>query len=114
MAQQEREFISQRTKQGMAKSTKQAGNPHLALKTEYGLALIEKNHQLIKKNRKARADKATANVKAFAAIKYMKGTLREKVDYLNRNGFVTSTNKMWHPTSVSRLIDRYEETVDIA
>lgn len=114
MAQQEREFISQRTKQGMAKSAKQAGNPHLALKTEDGLALIEKNHELIKKNRKTLADRATANVKAFAAIKYMNGTLREKADYLNRNGFVTSTNKTWHPTSVSRLIDRYEETADIA
>ena len=114
MAQQEREFISQRTKQGMAKSTKQAGNPHLALKTEDGLALIEKNHELIKKNRKTRADRATANVKAFAAIRYMAGTLREKADYLNRNGFVTTNNKTWQATSVSRLIDRYEETADVA
>lgn len=114
MAQQEREFISQRTKQGMAKSIKQAGNPHLALKTEDGLALIEKNHELIKKNRKTRADRATANVKAFAAIRYMAGTLRERADYLNRNGFVTTNNKMWQATSVSRLIARYEETVDLA
>lgn len=107
MAQQEREFISQRTKQGMAKSTKRVGNPHLTIKTEDGLALIERNHQLIKENRKARADKATANVKAYAAIKYMNGTLREKADYLNRNGFVTTTNKTWHPASVSRLMERY-------
>lgn len=114
MAQQEREFISQRTKQGMAKSAKQAGNPHLTIKTEDGLSLIERNHQLIKENRKVRADKATANVKAFAAIKYMKGTLREKADYLNRNGFVTTNNKTWQATSVSRLIARYEETVDVA
>jgi DNA invertase Pin-like site-specific DNA recombinase len=114
MAQQEREFISQRTKQGMAKSTKRAGNPHLTVKTEDGLSLIERNHELIKKNRKARADSATVNVKAYAAIRYLKGTLREKADYLNRNGFVTSTNKTWHPTSVSRLIDRYEETADMA
>jgi DNA invertase Pin-like site-specific DNA recombinase len=114
MAQQEREFISQRTKQGMAKSPKRAGNPHLTVKTEYGLSLIERNHELIKKNRKARADSAMVNVKAYAAIKYLKGTLREKADYLNRNGFVTSTNKTWHPTSVSRLIDRYEETVEMA
>lgn len=114
MAQQEREFISQRTKQGMSKSTKRAGNPHLTVKTEAGLKLIERNHALIKENRKSRADKATANVKAFAAIKYMKGTLREKADYLNRNGFVTTNNKAWQATSVSRLIGRYEETVDIA
>lgn len=107
MAQQEREFISQRTKQGMAKSTKQAGNPHLLIKTEEGRTLIERNHELIKRNRKARADSATANVKAFAAIKYLKGTLREKADYLNRNGFVTTNNKTWHPTSVSRLVERY-------
>ena len=91
----------------MAKSTKLAGNPHLSLKTVEGLALIEKNHQLIKENRKARADKATANVKAYAAVKYMKGTLQEKADYLNKNGFVTTTNKTWHPASVSRLITRY-------
>ena len=107
MAQQEREFISQRTKQGMAKSLKQAGNPHLLIKTEEGRTLIERNHELIKRNRKARADSATANVKAFAAIKYLKGTLREKADYLNRNGFVTTNNKTWHPTSVSRLVERY-------
>ena len=114
MAQQEREFISQRTKQGMAKSTKRAGNPHLTVKTVDGLSLIEKNHELIKKNRKARADSATVNVKAYAAIKYLKGTLREKADYLNRNGFVTTNNKTWQATSVSRLIARYEETVDVA
>ena len=107
MAMQEREFISQRTKQGMAKSLKQAGNPHLLIKTEEGRSLIQRNHELIKRNRKARADSATANVKAFATIKYLKGTLREKADYLNRNGFVTTNNKTWHPTSVSRLIDRY-------
>lgn len=107
MAMQEREFISQRTKQGMAKSSKQAGNPHLLVKTEEGRALIQRNHELIKRNRKARADSATANVKAFAAIRYLKGTLREKADYLNRNGFVTTNNKTWHPTSVSRLVERY-------
>ncbi|KWW29851.1 MAG: resolvase [bacterium P3] len=107
MAQQEREFISQRTKQGMAKSTKRAGNPNLTIKTSEGLALIERNHQLIKENRKARADRATANVKAYAAIRYLKGTLRDKAFYLNKNGFVTTINKQWYPTSVSRLIARY-------
>ena len=107
MAQQEREFISQRTKQGMAKSTKKAGNPNLIIRTEEGLSLIEKNHELIKKNRKERADCATANIKAYAAIRYMEGTLREKALYLNRNGFMTALNKSWRPTSVSRLIARY-------
>lgn len=107
MAQQEREFISQRTKQGMAKSTKKAGNPNLTIKTEEGLSLIERNHELIKRNRRARADSAAANVKAYAAIRYLKGTLREKADYLNRNGFVTTNNKTWQPTSVSRLIEIY-------
>lgn len=107
MAQQEREFISQRTKQGMGKSTKKAGNPHLTIKTEEGLSLIERNHRLITENRKARADIAAANVKAYAAIRYLKGTLREKANYLNKNGFVTTNNKLWRPTSVSRLIERY-------
>lgn len=107
MAQQEREFISQRTKQGMAKSTKKAGNPHLTIKTDEGLSLIERNHRLITENRKARADIAAANVKAYAAIRYLKGTLREKANYLNKNGFVTTNNKTWQPTSVSRLIERY-------
>ena len=101
MAMQEREFLSQRTKQGMAKSTKKAGNPHLMTKTDEGLSLIERNHQIIKENRKARADKATANVKAYAAIRYLTGTLREKAAYLNKNGFVTTNNKLWQPTSVS-------------
>lgn len=114
MAQQEREFISQRTKQGMAKSTKQAGNPNLTIKTEEGLSLIERNHELIKRNRRLRADCATANVKAYAAIRYLKGTLREKAEYLNRNGFVTTNNKTWQATSVSRLIARYEVTTEIA
>ncbi len=107
MAQQEREFISQRTKQGMARSTKKAGNPNLISKTEEGLSLIERNHLIIIENRKTRADKSTANVKAYAAIRYLKGTLREKAAYLNRNGFVTTNNKQWCPTSVNRLIARY-------
>ena len=107
MAMQERLFLSQRTKQGMAKSTKRAGNPNLTVKTEDGLSLIERNHELIKKNRKARADSATANIKAYAAIRYMEGTLREKAAYLNRNGFMTANNKSWQPTSVSRLMERY-------
>jgi len=107
MAMQERLFLSQRTKQGMAKSTRRAGNPHLTVKTADGLSLIERNHELIKKNRKERADSATANIKAYAAIRYMEGTLREKAAYLNRNGFMTANNKSWQPTSVSRLIARY-------
>lgn len=107
MAQQEREFISQRTKAGMAKSCKQAGNPHLVAKTEEGLSLIEKNHKLISENKKARADRAEANVKAYAAIRFMEGTLREKASYLNRSGFMTTNNKTWQPTSVRRLIARY-------
>ena len=37
-----------------------------------------------------------------------------EIDYLNRNGFVTTNNKTWQATSVSRLIARYEETVDVA
>lgn len=107
MAQQEREFISQRTKAGMAKTTKQAGNPHLIAKTEEGLNLIENNHILIRENKKARAYYAEANIKAYAAIKFMEGTLREKAEYLNRTGFLTTNNKVWRPTSVSRLIKRY-------
>lgn len=107
MAQQEREFISQRTKAGMAKSTKKAGNPNLTAKTEEGLSLIDKNHQIISENKKAKADRAEANVKAYAAIRFMEGSLREKADYLNRCGFLTTNNKAWQATTVSRLIARY-------
>ena len=98
----------------MAKSTKRAGNPHLMTKTEAGQSLIKGSHEFIKKNRKARADSATVNVKAYAAIRYMKGTLREKADHINRNGFVATNNKAWQATSASRLIARYKETVDLA
>lgn len=108
MAQQERDFISMRTKQGMAKSQKQAGNPNLLHKTEKGLSLIEKNHIVINENRKAKADRASANVKAYAVIRFMAGSLREKAMYLNQCGFLTTSNKEWHATSVKRLIDRYQ------
>lgn len=107
MAQQEREFISQRTKAGMAKSTKKAGNPHLVAKTEEGMSLIDKNHQIISEKKKAKADRAEANVKAYAAIRFMEGSLREKAHYLNRSGFLTTNNKAWQATTVSRLIARY-------
>lgn len=104
LAQKERELISKRTKEALAARKaegKQLGNPNAAD------TLRQFNH-LGAAKRKAAADQCDANRHAYAAIKFMQGSLKQKADYLNENGFKTPKGSSFNPIQVSRLIQRYE------
>jgi len=104
LSQKEREMISKRTKEALAalkREGKRLGNPHAAD------TLRQFNHLGVAK-RKAAADENEANRHAYAAIKFMQGSLKQKADYLNENGFTTPKGFCFNPTQVLRLIKRYE------
>ena len=104
LAQKERELISKRTKEALAARKAEGmhlGNPNAAD------TLRQFNH-LGAAKRKAAADQSDANRHAYAAIKFMQGSLKQKADYLNENGFKTPKGNAFNPIQVSRLIQRYE------
>lgn len=103
LAQKERELISRRTRealQALKAEGKQLGSPK-ARETmlEINRRGVEKRHALAMDNEASR--------KAYAAIRYMSGTLAVKAAYLNENGFRTRNGKEFQPMQVKRLIDRY-------
>jgi DNA invertase Pin-like site-specific DNA recombinase len=103
LAQKERELISKRTKEALAARKAQGvklGNPNAAD------TLRKYNHLGVEK-RKAAANMSEANRHAYAAIRYMDGSLKAKADYLNENGFKTPNGNLWNPIQISRLIARY-------
>ena len=104
LAQKERELISKRTKEALAARKAEGmklGNPKAA-------ETLRKFNHLGAEKRKAAADASDTNRHAFAAIKFMEGSLKAKADYLNENGFKTPKGSNWNPIQVSRLISRYE------
>lgn len=104
LAQKEREMISKRTKEALAElkaQGKQLGSPIAAETirgrwTEGGDAV------------RNAANEKPANLQAWAAIRYMQGTLREKANYLNKMHFDTpNSGGTWTATQVQRIIKRY-------
>ena len=98
MAQQEREFISQRTKAA------------LAVKKAQGVKLGGKYQpENLKRAQQAKHEqsKTTAQRQAFSAIELMKGTLRQKADRLNELGYTTPKGGQWTAIQVSRLIAKF-------
>ena len=98
MAQQEREYISQRTRAAL-----QAKKAHGAqLGTPKNL-----NDDARAKSIEARQNKAKnhpANKTAWALISLMQNATRvAKADYLNANGFKTAKGGKWAPTQIMRL-----------
>lgn len=103
LAQKERELISERTKAALAAKKAQGfklGNPNAAgqMRAVYHLGVAKHSEN---------AYNNPNNRRAWAAIKFMSGTLREKAAYLNDNGFTTPKGKQWSAVQVSRLIARY-------
>ena len=104
LAQKERQLISTRTREALAalkKQGKQLGNPNA------GAQLREVNRQGAAK-RSQMAHDAVENKHAYMAIRLMTGTLQQKADFLNENGFRTRNGKTFAPTSVKRLIALFE------
>ena len=103
LAQKERELISKRTKEALAAKKAEGvtlGNPNAA-------DTMRKYNHLGVEARQRKANESDANRKAFAAIRFMDGTLRAKAEYLNANGFTTPNGKKFTAMQVSRLIQRY-------
>ena len=85
LAQQEREFISQRTKQALAELTKSGvklGAPKATFTDAMRVKALCKRRQNTISNE--------ANKRAYAVVSVMTGNYSEKAQYLNNNGFRTA------------------------
>lgn len=98
MAQQEREFISQRTKAALAVKKAQG----VKLGGVYQPENLKRAQQA-----KHEQSKTTAQRQAFSAIELMAGTLRQKADRLNELGYTTPKGGQWTAIQVSRLIAKF-------
>lgn len=112
LAQKERELISKRTKEALAELKAKGaklGNPNLNNGTEEAKALWKQIASKGVETRKEKADNLKENKQAWIVIKSMTGSLREKADALNKNGFTTPKGGKWSAIQVSRLIARYNK-----
>ena len=103
LAQKERELISKRTKEALAAKKADGvklGNPNAA-------DTMRKYNRMGVEARQRKANENDNSRKAFAAIRFMPGTLRAKAEYLNDNGFLTPKGKKYTAMQVSRLIERF-------
>ena len=100
MAQQEREYISQRTKAAL-KALKSKGvklgapNPHFT----------HNMRSMAISRRKSNSVNNEANRKAYAIVSIMSGNWSDKARFLNNNGFKTPRGGIWRPQQVQRLVD---------
>jgi DNA invertase Pin-like site-specific DNA recombinase len=99
LAEQERDFISKRTKAALreakARGTKLGGLRDITMK----------RNAVVKANADARARKLEGIVRP---LRESKATLRDIADALNEAGIETPRGGGWHPTSVARLLERLD------
>lgn len=103
MAQQEREYISQRTKVALASLKKQGvklGAPNATFTSEMREKALKKRHQ--------NTLTCEANKRAYAVVSVMPGNYSEKANYLNSNGFRTHKGGIWRAQQVRRLIEAFQ------
>ena len=100
MAQQEREYISQRTKAALA-ALKSKGVKLGAPNTHF--TNVQRSMALSRRKNNSRNKEA--NKKAFAIVRIMTGNWTDKAKFLNDNGFKTSKGGIWRPQQVQRLVE---------
>jgi DNA invertase Pin-like site-specific DNA recombinase len=103
MAQQEREYISQRTKAGLAVLKKRGvklGAPNATFTPEMREKALEKR----RKNTVANE----ANKRAYAIASVLTGKWEERSRYLNSNGFLTAKGKLWTGYQVRLLVESFQ------
>lgn len=103
MAQQEREYISVRTKQALAELKKRGaklGAPNATFTDSMRDKSLRKRRQKTISN--------DANKRAYAVVSVMTGNFSEKARYLNSNGFRTAKGGVWRAHQVRRLIESFQ------
>jgi DNA invertase Pin-like site-specific DNA recombinase len=100
MAQQEREYISQRTKAALA-ALKSKGVKLGAPNAHF--TNIQRSMALSRRKNNSRNNEA--NRKAYAILSIMSGNWTDKAKFLNKNGFKTSKGGIWRPQQVQRLVE---------
>ena len=103
MAQQEREYISQRTKAALHALKKRGvklGAPNANFTDDMRVKALQK--------RLCNALSDEANKRAYAVVSVMNGSYSEKARYLNQNGFLTAKGGTWQSVQVKRLMNLYK------
>jgi len=103
MAQHERNLISQRTKEALAIKKKELALINKKLGSPKNLT--DKSRQRSVQVRKEKAQNNENNQRALACLRLLEGTLQQKADYLNENGFLTANGKMFRQMQVKRLLE---------
>jgi DNA invertase Pin-like site-specific DNA recombinase len=107
MAQQEREYISIRTKNALAvlkaKGVK-LGAPNASFSDDMRKMAYRKLRESAINN--------DANKRAYALVSVMDGNYTDKARHLNRNGFLTSKGNAWSGKQVKRLITIFQESAN--
>lgn len=99
LAEQERDFISLRTKAALAEA-KAKGSKLGGLRPK-----TEERNKAIQANAKARADKVALTVQPLRA---QGATLREIAEALNTSGVATARGGRWQASQVKRVLERLE------
>lgn len=111
LAERERLITSIRTKQALAAKKERGsklGNPLFVGNDAKAKEIRDRAVENSIKKRSESAYKDKSNSRAYDAIRFMQGTLREKAAYLKERGYKTSKGNDFTAMGVKRLIERYE------